>query len=665
MMDTEVIEQLQAAFLPEAADLLADLGDALLALEQDPLNSDLVNRVFRAMHTLKGSGATAGFRRLANFVHHVEEVFNRIRNHELTTTPELIDAALKATDCCGLLLKLGSNSDTNVPLEGEVLAAISPYLPELKAVSAKAIETCAPTDELHRYTIDFAPNREIFFSGTDPASLLLELGDLGLVEVRCDTEGLTTSDEFEPEQCYLKWHISIQTKHPESALRAVFQFVEDDCEILISEQKPLHYKDSAASVVTLSDTVKTSSSATGSTAVSTQDVRVDSAKLDALMRLAGELLVARSALPGLASRLEKGDSLEAVAKEIRIEGAKASRLANELQATVMSMRMLPARQVFRRFTRLVRDLGRTLDKEIELHVSGEETQLDKTLIEALGEPLMHIVRNAADHGIESKEERAKAGKSVIGTISLSASTRGSIAVIEVRDDGKGLDPEKLKRRAIEKHLFSEAEVTAMSDDAAYKIIMAAGFSTIDQVTDLSGRGVGMDVVRDSVEALRGSIFIESTMGKGTCFRIELPASLMVTKGILVAVDSQRLVLPMDTIRSMVKLPTSLIRGRQGQRIAHVRGVVIPLVYLAQVLCLDGLYDGGCDLSVVIIDAASGPYGIVVDQFIGEVEIVVRPLSGVLAHMPEYVGAAILGDGATALVINTELLIKLNSHNQRV
>jgi two-component system chemotaxis sensor kinase CheA len=314
---------------------------------------------------------------------------------------------------------------------------------------------------------------------------------------------------------------------------------------------------------------------------------------------------------------------------------------------------------------LVRDLGRTLEKEIELHVSGEETQLDKTLIEALGEPLMHIVRNAADHGIESKEERAKAGKSVIGTISLSASTRGSIAVIEVRDDGKGLDPEKLKRRAIEKHLFSEAEVTAMSDDAAYKIIMAAGFSTIDQVTDLSGRGVGMDVVRDSVEALRGSIFIESTMGKGTCFRIELPASLMVTKGILVAVDSQRLVLPMDTIRSMVKLPTSLIRGRQGQRIAHVRGVVIPLVYLAQVLCLDGLYDGGCDLSVVIIDAASGPYGIVVDQFIGEVEIVVRPLSGVLAHMPEYVGAAILGDGATALVINTELLIKLNSHNQRV
>jgi two-component system chemotaxis sensor kinase CheA len=665
MMDTEVIEQLQAAFLPEAADLLADLGDALLALEQDPLNSDLVNRVFRAMHTLKGSGATAGFRRLANFVHHVEEVFNRIRNHELTTTPKLIDAALKATDCCGVLLKLGSKSETPVPLESEVLAAISPYLPEPTAVSARTIEASIPRDELRRYTIEFAPNREIFFSGTDPASLLAELGELGLIEVRCDAEDLITSEEFDPEQCHLKWHISLQTTHPESALHAVFQFVEDDCEILITEQIPHLDDQSGSNPESLSDTVDISSAVTGATAAPPQDIRVDSAKLDALMRLAGELLVARGALPGLALRIERGDSAETIAKEIRVEGAKASRLANELQATVMSMRMLPARQVFRRFTRLVRDLGRTLDKEITLHVSGEDTQLDKTLIEALGEPLMHIMRNAADHGIESKEERVQSGKSAIGNISLSASTRGSIAVIEVRDDGKGLDPEKLKRRAIEKNLFSEAEVAAMSDDTAYKIIMAAGFSTIDQVTDLSGRGLGMDVVRDSVEALRGSIFIESTIGKGTCFRIELPASVMVTKGILVAVENQRLVLPMDTIRSMVKLPTSLIRCMQGQRIAHVRGVVIPLVHLAKVLCLNGLNDSGCDLSVVVIDAASGPYGIVVDQFIGEVEIVVKPLSGVLAHMPEYVGSAIMGDGSTALVMNTELLIKLNSHNQRI
>lgn len=665
MMDAEVLEQLQAAFLPEAADLLADLGDALLVLEQDPRNADQVNRVFRAMHTLKGSGATAGFRRLANFVHHVEEVFNRIRNRELEITPQLIDAALKATDCCGVLLKLGSKSEAPVALEGEVLAAISPYLAKPDTTSTKAIEACKISDELHRYKIDFTPNREIFFSGTDPASLLLELGDLGPVEVRCDTDDLMTINTFEPEQCYLKWHVSIQTIQPENALREVFQFVEDDCEVVIAKQPPPPDEQPTVTSSSLSDTTDLPSAATGGTALSTQDVRVDSAKLDALMRLAGELLVARGTLPGLALRLERGDSTEIVAKEIRVEGAKASRLANELQAAVMSMRMLPARQVFRRFSRLVRDLSRTLDKEILLHVSGEETQLDKTLIEALGEPLMHIIRNAADHGIESKEERAQSGKSAMGQISLSASTRGSIAVIEVRDDGKGLDPVKLKRRAIEKGLFSEAEVAAMNDEAAYRIILAAGFSTIDQVTDLSGRGVGMDVVRDSVEALRGSIFIESILGKGTRFRIELPASLMVTKGILVAVENQRVVLPMDAIRNMIKLPKSHIRCVQGQQIAHVRGVILPLVDLAEVLSLDRLEDGDDDLAVAVIDAASGPYGIVVERFIGEVEIVVKPLSGVLVNMPEYVGSAIMGDGTTALVMNTESILHLSNCSQQI
>jgi two-component system chemotaxis sensor kinase CheA len=404
---------------------------------------------------------------------------------------------------------------------------------------------------------------------------------------------------------------------------------------------------------------------TGGAASSPQDVRVDSAKLDALMRLAGEFLVARGALPGLALRMEGGDSVESIARDIRIEGAKASRLANELQAAVMSMRMLPARQVFRRFARLVRDLGRTLDKEIELHVSGEETNLDKTLIEALGEPLMHIVRNAADHGIESKEERLQSGKSAVGNISLSASTRGSIAVVEVRDDGKGLDAVKLKRRAVEKGLFSEAEVAAMNEEDAYRIILAAGFSTIDQVTDLSGRGVGMDVVRESVEALRGSIFIESTIGKGTRFRIELPASLMVTKGILVGVENQRVVLPMDAIRNMIKLPQSVIRRMQGQQMAYIRGIVIPLVCLTEALSLERLQDREGDLAVAVIDAASGPYGIVVDRFIGEVEIVVKPLSGVLANMPEYVGSAIMGDGATALVLNTETLLQLSYHGQQM
>ncbi len=767
-MDIGDLRELQAAYRHEAADLLADLGDALLLLEQDHQNMEVVNRVFRAMHTLKGSGATAGFRRLANFVHHVEDVFNRIRNQQLETTPEVIDAALKACDCCAMLLALGStDADTPLPLETEVLAAIRPFLPDMD--KAKTAGTKPAARIRARYKIDFRPNREIFFSGTDPASLLLELTDLGTVEVRCDAAELLGCDEFDPEQCYLRWQASVETDHPEETVRGVFQFVEDDCEVSITrevlkasagaEGKEARFrsaaqqcfaalgfaleqcgggnekhglaaaeraaqtlvsaanaqgsvgsavaaknildavaparksgkldrdrlqqierlidaatkaivapaasseKDSAAAVAPAKAAESAAAATEGATGAA-QSIRVDSTKLDALMRLAGELLVARGALPAFAERLEQEDSFKGMAKEMRDAGAKVSRLADDLQATVMSIRMLPVRQVFQRFPRLVRDIARNLDKNIELHVSGEETELDKTVIDSLGDPLTHIIRNAADHGIESKADRLAKGKPAVGRVDLSAYTRGSNVIVEIKDDGKGLDAEKLKRRAVEKGVHTEAEVAAMDEQAAFKIILAAGFSTNDTVTDLSGRGVGMDVVRNSVEALHGAILIESEKGVGTCFRIELPASLLVSKGILVAVAGQQVVLPMDTIRNMVKVPQSLVRTVKGQQIAPVRGAVFPLLSLAHALSFgwkdEGRQDGETseDLSVAIIESVSGSYGLAVDGFLGEVEVVVKPLSGVLAQVPEYIGAAIMGNGKTVLVVNTERLFAL-------
>jgi two-component system chemotaxis sensor kinase CheA len=390
-----------------------------------------------------------------------------------------------------------------------------------------------------------------------------------------------------------------------------------------------------------------------------QSIRVDSSKLDALMRLAGELLVARGALPAFAERLERAGPTAAMAKEMRDAGAKVSRLADDLQATVMSIRMLPVRQVFQKFPRLVRDIARSLDKSIELRVTGEDTELDKTVIESIGDPLTHIIRNAADHGIESKPERVAKGKPALGRIELSAFTRGATVVIEVRDDGKGLDAAKLKQRALDKGLFSATALAAMDEQAAFKIILAAGFSTVDTVTDLSGRGVGMDVVRTAVEALRGIIHISSKPGQGTCFRIELPASLLVSKGILVAVSGQQLMLPMGTIRSMVKLPTSAIRTVQGKQIASVRGAVFPMIYLADnLLASQEKFEDREELSVAVIEAGAGSYGLIVDRFLGEVEVVIKPLTGVLAQLQEYVGAAIMGDGKTVLVVNTERLLLL-------
>lgn len=764
-MDFGDLEQLQASFRHEADDLLTDLGGALLLLELDPRNAEVINRVFRAMHTLKGSGASAGFRRLANFVHHVEDVFNRIRNKQLETTPELIDATLKACDCCAMLLELGNTaSDTPLPLETEVLAALRPFLPEPGKDSGEALAPKAVTSGPARYNIGFRPKREIFFSGTDPASLLLELTDLGEVQIRCDPSDLIAADPFDPEHCYLRWQICVETKQPGDKVRAVFQFVEDDCELSIEQEefasvaqlegKEARFRGAAQQAFTalgfaldqfqsgnenpgletahraaqtlisackahghaeastaarkildavlaqkggaldggwLSkvklvieaarlavDTPLTTASVTSPSPVPTAaaeastpaeatagvaaaSIRVDSTKLDALMRLAGELLVARGALPAFADRVERitgEESPKSMAKEMRDTGAKVSRIADDLQATVMSIRMMPVRQVFQRFPRLVRDIARNLDKNIELHVSGEETELDKTVIDSIGDPLTHIIRNAADHGVEGKAERAQKGKSSIGRIDLNAYTFGSNVVIEVKDDGKGLDAEKLKRRAVEKGLLTEGAVAAMDEEAAFKIILAAGFSTLDKVTDLSGRGVGMDVVRTAVEALRGAIHIQSVVGKGTTFRIELPASLLVSKGIRVAVAKHEVVLPISTIRNMVKIPKSTVRTVQGQRIAPVRGKVFPMLWLAHALSFERMEERRAELAVAIIDAASGPYGLVVDHFLGEVEIVVKPLNGVLAKVQEYVGAAIMGNGKTVLVVNTERLFTL-------
>ena len=771
-MDFGDLEQLQASFRPEAADLLADLGVSLLQLEQDPQNIEVVNSVFRAMHTLKGSGATAGFRRLVNFVHHVEEVFNRIRNRQLEATPELIDAALKACDCCAMLLELGdTDSDTSLPLETEVLAAIRPFLPEMDPTVSKNRPAKAMASAPARYEIGFQPNREIFFSGTDPASLLLELTDLGTITIRCEMGDLLSTEEYDPEKCYLGWEVSLETLQPEDAVRGVFQFVEEDCGVTIAREEPTAadraksknkekdtrfrgaaeqcftalgyalkqcqsgdekqglgnahraaqtlisagkahgHAHAAAAAEKILDAVQVAREggildggwlekmllliASASTAVGSPkaasvtiaaltsvpskteeaapaadaaagsaatSIRVDSVKLDVLMRLAGELLVARGALPSFADRMEREEPTTGMAKEMRDAGAKVSRLADDLQAAVMSIRMMPVRQVFQRFPRLVRDIARTLDKNIELHVTGEATELDKTVIDSIGDPLTHIIRNSADHGIESKAERAQQGKPVIGRIDLSAFTRGSNVVIEIKDDGKGLDAAKLKRRAVEKGLLSEAQVAVMDEQAAFKIIMTAGFSTVDKVTDLSGRGVGMDVVRLAVEAMRGVIHIKSELRKGTSLRIEFPASLLVSKGILVAIAGQKVVLPMESIRTMVKIPRASVRSVRGQQIALVRGAVFPVIALADALSFDPIEkkERQAELAVAIIDAASASYGLVVDQFLGEVEVVIKPLNGVLAKVPEYVGAAIMANGNTVLVVNTERLFSLQS-----
>jgi two-component system chemotaxis sensor kinase CheA len=367
------------------------------------------------------------------------------------------------------------------------------------------------------------------------------------------------------------------------------------------------------------------------------------------MRVVGELLVARGAFPLLVERLSDGGDAAAMAKELTETGSNISRIADELQATVMSVRMLPMKTVFQRFPRLVRDLARTLGKEIRLVIEGEGIELDKTILEQIGDPLVHVIRNAVDHGLEPPEERRSKGKNSTGQLTLRAIREAGGVAIEVTDDGRGLDAVALKRKAVEKGLLTLEAAAGMSEDAAFQLVFLPGLTTAAKLSDVSGRGVGMDVVRSNVRNLQGAIEIRSAAGRGTTFLMKLPTSLMISKGILLEAGAQQYILPLSSIRDMVKLPLGAVHQYQGHSLAQVRGNIYSIFGLADVL---GLVPARtAELSIAIVEAGTVRYGLVVDKFLSEVEVLVKPLSGGLEQCKEFQGAAIMGDGRVVLVLN--------------
>ena len=903
---TGVMEQMRGAFRAEAMDLLIELDSALLTLETEPGDSALVHRVFRAIHTIKGSGATAGFVRLAGFAHKMEEVFDLAREGRLTVTPDMIDCGLKACDVIRLILE--ANGEENaVPGEIEVSAAFQRLIPEPEnAPAERCAESKAPAEVRAAWEIIFKPNREMFYSGADPVTLLDDLRELGQAHITARTDQVPALPSLEPEHCYLWWEILLITSHDQAAIRSVFVFVEDECELrlrlledqggavallgsvpaesfelfkvecedhleqierdaLALEQQPGSRKnldslfrgvhsikgnaglllgqvagaslteghplqvllrvahglesqldpfrganagpvpdetlqtalDSCDAIRTLlgnlthngaSGTVsrgllerlgiraqaeaagpvvdgreaaflnttsqcvemiaacfrrlenketpgpvletyrrgvKTWSAAakywncpeleaplaeqllildaalrTGAALTSAErsalddafrtarsvleepsldgavrhipepasrpvviapaadrpdaiaspsTIRIDQNKLDRLMRVVGELLVARGAFPLLAQKLNDGADAAGMAKELKEAGSNISRIADELQATVMSVRMLPVKTVFQRFPRLVRDLARTLGKEIRLVIEGEGIELDKTILEQIGDPLVHVIRNAVDHGLEPPEERRSKEKDPTGQLTLRATHEAGGVAIEVTDDGRGLDAEALKRKAVEKGLLTLEAAAAMSEEAAFQLIFLPGLTTAAKVSDVSGRGVGMDVVRSNVRNLQGTIEIRSAVGRGTTFLIKLPTSLMISKGILLEAGAQQYILPLSNIRDMVKLPRGAAHLYQGLTLAQVRGKLYSIFGLADMLGLVPAKTS--ELSIAIVEAGTVKYGLVVDKFLSEVEVLVKPLSGGLEQCKEFQGAAIMGDGRVVLVLN--------------
>jgi two-component system, chemotaxis family, sensor kinase CheA len=652
-----MIDQYKQAFQDEAREILLELESALLELNENRADSELVGRTFRALHTIKGSGAMFGFDDISRFTHHVENAFDQVRNGKLQASPDLISIALAAVDQIKAMLDEAAGQGRSDPAAAEqileklrtLMGTPEPAEEKKKAAPIKPAESpssAAPSSGVVRpWRIHFSPGADLIRNGTNPLLLLRELRDMGELAVTVGTTRVPALAELDAERCYVDWELLLRTAAPVEAIRDVFVFVEDCCELKID---PHEESARPEQIVAEDHAAQPEEKRAGPARKSAEkeqaaSIRVAAAKLDQLVDLVGQLVTVQARLVDLATRSEDRD-LQAVVEEVEA-------LTSELRETSMSMRTLPLRSTFERMKRLVYDLGRSLHKEVEFTFDGGETELDKTVIDRLNDPLMHLIRNCMDHGIEPAEIRRTTGKPATANVHISARHVGAQVLISVADDGKGIDREAVRAKAVEKGLI--AADARLSESEIFCLILAPGFSTAREVTDVSGRGVGMDVVRRNVEALRGSIEIASQPGLGSTVSLRLPLTLAIIDGLLVRVGEARFVMPLANTTECVELTRKDVENSNGKHLANIRGEIIPYIRLSEYLRVPG--ERPEREQVMVAETEHGRYGFVVDQVLGDHQTVIKNLGRLYRNVQIISGATILGDGSVALILDLHRL----------
>lgn len=698
------------AYREEAIELLGELESSLLELEKEPADQDLIGRVFRAMHTIKGSGAMFGFTGIATFTHDVETVYDCVRNGKMPVNKELIDLTLSACDQIRKMVEaFGTEMAAGDEDTEKIVFAFRRMLQDTKGqdVSGNSQGSLKPnvTDELLAenkknltYRIRFCPHPDIFSYGTNPALLLKELCDLGICHVVAHTEAVPELSELNPENCYIYWDIILTTKQNINAIRDVFIFVEDNCDLkieIIDEETAVDefsdYKKVGEILVDrgdlsgeelsrllgtqkrigelivasgLIDQSKVESALIEQQHVrevrqrkqaveASASIRVPAEKLDGLVNRIGELVTLQSRLSQIAGQMADMRLIQ-IAEDVE-------RLTVELRDNTMSIRMLPIGTLFSKFQRLVRDLSHDLGKEIELTTEGEETELDKTVIERLNDPLVHLIRNGIDHGIEIPDIREASGKPRQGRIRLSAEHSGASVLLKIDDDGSGLNTEAIRAKAVEKGLISPEAI--MQEKELFSMIFHPGFSTAQTVTGVSGRGVGMDVVRKSIDALQGAIEVESVRGQGTSITLKLPLTLAIIDGLLVKIDDQYFVIPLSIIEECVELNQKDVVKAHGKKIAEIRGETVPYIHLRELFMMGGNTPSIEQIVTARVDGLR--IGFVVDQVVGEYQTVIKTLGRVYRNIKEVSGATILGDGQVALILDLPRLVQKAAMEENV
>ncbi len=671
MSTTTGMEQFHQTFFEESLEGLDLMESALLNLDAGAVDAEMINSIFRAAHSIKGGSATFGFTALADFTHVLETLLDEVRDGSRDVSQGLVALLLRAVDALRELVAAAQGGAAVDQAAVDVLQA--QLRAELGQGGGEATAaTVATAAAAGGWRIHFRPHPDILRTGNDPLRILRELADLGELRVRLDDSALPEWPALDPESCLLGWDLELHAEVERAAIDEAFAWVADESTLTIEplaapQQDPA--VDAASDPTVAGELVaerrrtdrRQSEDRRGSAATAdASSIRVGTNKIDALINMVGELVITQSMLGQI------GESLSLGATESQIEKlcdglAELERNTRELQESVMRIRMLPISFAFNRFPRLVHDLGGKLDKQIDLRLSGENTELDKTVMEKISDPLVHLVRNAIDHGIETPEVRTAAGKPAVGTLHLDACHQGGNIVIEISDDGAGLNREKILGKAVERGVVSDDEVAEMTDEKICDLIFQPGFSTVDAVSDVSGRGVGMDVVRRNIQSLGGSVEVHSQQGKGSRFIIRLPLTLAILDGQLVRVGDQIYIIPLVSIIESLQAREELINLVAGMaEVYRLRDDYLSVIRLHRLFNIQADTENLTEGLLVVVEGDGQKAGVFVDELLGQQQVVIKSLESNYRRVEGVSGATILGDGSVALIMDVPGLIRLTN-----
>ncbi|MGC1459822.1 MAG: chemotaxis protein CheA [Steroidobacteraceae bacterium] len=673
------LTQFHDAFFDESFEALDSMESCLLKLDTGSPDPESINTIFRVAHSIKGGAATFGFAQITSFTHSLETLLDELRGKRIAISQQICDLLLKSVDILRAMLgatkakqPIDAQDVADLQFDIELIIVHRDSDAAAAPASAFAIDTGAAggapdspeqPGRLVEWLIELRPGPEFFERGTDPVRIFRELAVLGNLLVTAHLEALPSCQDMRPGRCYLSWSLSLVSDAPESAIREIFEWVNADCELTVNASGgtlpakaaapipavPAHVP--PAPVAVTAEPAQPVSAAPAANAMDSGSIRVGVEKIDELINTVGELVITHAMLSQI-SRAVAGPAAEPLRTAIQ----QLERNMRQLQESVMRVRMLPISAVFSRFPRMVRDLGQRLEKQVELKLTGEATELDKTVLEKIGDPLVHLVRNCIDHGIETAAARAAAGKKAVGTIHMNASHRGGSICIEVSDDGGGLDCERILAKARAAGLVGAND--NLTREEVQELIFLPGFSTAEITTEVSGRGVGMDVVRRNVSDLGGKIEVQSERGRGSLFLITLPLTLAIVDGLSVAVGDQTYILPMmSTIESLRLSPTQVTTIADGREVFSFRDDYLPIIRLYRFFGLTprarALHDG----LVVVVEGAGRRVGLFVDDLLGQQQVVIKSLETNYGHVAGIAAATILGDGSVALILDVPDLIR--------